>query len=37
MKHWQCHMEVQDLEDKPRRINELRSLEEGPPILKEGN
>ena len=34
-KHWQCNTEVQDLEDKPWRNGELRSLEEGLTRLKE--
>ena len=33
-KHWQGYMEVQDLEDKPSRNEELRSLEEGLSRLK---
>ena len=36
-KHWQCNMEVQDLDDKPWRNEELRSLEEGLPRLREDN
>ena len=36
-KHWQCDMDVQDLEDMRWRKEDLRSLEEGLPRLKEGN
>ena len=34
-KHWQCDEEVQSVEDKPRKNDELRSAEEALPRLKE--
>ena len=36
-KHWQCDSEVQGVEDKPWRNEEVRSLEEGLPQLRERN
>ena len=33
-KHWQCNTEVQELRDKPWRSEELRSLQEGLPMLR---
>ena len=32
---WQCNMEVQDLEDKPWKNEDPRSLDEGLPRLRE--
>ena len=34
-KHWQCDEEVQDVEEKPWKNEELRSAEEALPRLKE--
>ena len=34
-KHWQSDEEVQNVEEKPWKSEELRKLEEAPPRLKE--
>ena len=34
-KHWQCHEEVRNLEDKPWKNEELKKLEEALPRLEE--
>ena len=36
-KHWQCFEEVQNMQDKPWRNEELRRCEEALPKLKEGD
>ena len=35
--HWQCDSELQSMEDKPWRNEEVRNLEEGLPRPKEGS
>ena len=34
-KHWQCGEDVQNVEEKPRKDEELRKMEEARPWLKE--
>ena len=36
-KHWQCNEEVQNMQDKPWRNEELKKCEEALPRLKEGD
>ena len=36
-KHWQCDEDVQNMQDKPWRNEELRRSEEALPRLKEGD